>query len=91
MTVSDCFKLLDAARVTRARLVEHQGKGLLVVSVLPWQRKRAHAALNDPNVKPVSLLIETKWLAPWRWFGGPDYLIRSVPMAYGTIKARRMR
>lgn len=79
MTIGDCFRILEAASVTRARLVEHQGKGRLVVRVLPWQRRRAHLALNDDSVKPVGLLIETKWLAPWRWFGGPDYFLGSVP------------
>ncbi len=77
MSVIECFKRLNAARVTRARIVEYQGRGRVLVRVSPWQRARAQAALGR-DVVPVHLIVETKWDAPWRWFFGPAYQIRSV-------------
>lgn len=73
MTVADCFEALSDAGVTRAHLIEYQGRGLLVCRVKPWQRKRADMVLNDPAFKAVSIVVRIKWLAPWWWLFGVAY------------------
>lgn len=80
LTVHDYFTALAAADVTRLRMVEYQGEGVVLVQVPPRQLERARAALRDRTAAGVLVLLDA---LPWSscWF--TRYRLVSVPMGRG--------
>lgn len=80
ITVNDFFAAMAVANISRLRLVEYQGEGVVIVQVPPSQIERAREILRDRTAVSILVLLDE---LPWSscWFN--RYRLVSVPMGRG--------
>lgn len=80
LTASDFFNAFNDAGVTRVRMVEYQGEGVLFVQVPPRQLERAKAAVRDRTSIGLLILFDA---LPWFSCLFTHYRLVSVLMGQG--------
>lgn len=78
MTAADLFALLDVSRVKRARVVEWQGTGVVLIKCDKRKHHAARALIE--HRKPVSVVVvfDPEGLPWWRGWLKP-FVMLSVP------------